>query len=446
MSEHGESAPPSDSSRRSRAGSVVVLEDAEEDPPVVQSELLTYVVYYYQRNSADTIKNTVLACYTAEEIVNAKTTLWHTFENCLPPERRRVTTDKRSANEANLADIIGAVSDLDAKGKVLSGRFCAMKLDRLPKYAPEETNVMSMMDRMRVVELQLNEVQDLSMRNRENIVKNARNIYDVANRNSGADKQSYRAVVSNSPVSRRVNKADAVAGGKAVNGNTGVTMSVAGGTAVNGNTDGMKAVGSGTAISGNTGGGVKNAVGGGIADTAQNDSAGVKKAVGGGTADNVNAGMKKAVAIGGGSGIADNVNNERPLGRRDNITDTDNGFAYQPREVRRLRKQQTHTAVVGTRAANGRFRGAQAPSRDIFVFRVENEASESEIESHVKDNGIEPRSVVTVSHADALYKSFKLTVSVNDVAKTLDADFWPEGIMVRRYRTQSSKWRKSLTN
>ena len=73
------------------------------------------------------------------------------------------------------------MSDLDAKGKVLSGRFCAMKLDRLPKYAPEETNVMSMMDRMRVVELQLNEEQDLSMRNRENIVKNARNIYEVAN-------------------------------------------------------------------------------------------------------------------------------------------------------------------------------------------------------------------------------------------------------------------------
>ena len=96
------------------------------------------------------------------------------------------------------------MSDLDAKGKVLSGRLCAMKLDRLPKYAPEETNVMSMMDRMRVVELQLNEVQDLSMRNRENIVKNARNICEVASRNSGADKRSYSAVgsVSNSPVSQ----------------------------------------------------------------------------------------------------------------------------------------------------------------------------------------------------------------------------------------------------
>ena len=94
------------------------------------------------------------------------------------------------------------MSDLDGKGKSLSGSFCAMKLDRLPKYAPEETNVMSMMDRMTVVELQLNEVQDLSMRNRENIVKKARNICEVGSRNSGTDKHSYSAVVSNSPVSR----------------------------------------------------------------------------------------------------------------------------------------------------------------------------------------------------------------------------------------------------
>ena len=55
------------------------------------------------------------------------------------------------------------------------------------------------------------------------------------------------------------------------------------------------------------------------------------------------------------------MNKERQLGRRDIVTDTDNRFVYQPREVRRLRKQQTHTVVVGTRAANGRFRGAQAP-------------------------------------------------------------------------------------
>ena len=72
-----------------------------------------------------------------------------------------------------------------------------MKLDRLPKYAPpEETNVMAMMDRMRVVELQMNEVQDLSIRNRECIVKNARHICEVGSRNSGADKPSFKLTVS----------------------------------------------------------------------------------------------------------------------------------------------------------------------------------------------------------------------------------------------------------
>ena len=441
MSEHEESAPPCENSRRSRTGSVINQEDAEEDSPVVQSELLTYVVHYYQRNSAEKIKNTVLAFYTAEEIVTAKTVIWHAYENCLPPERRRVTTDKRSANEANLTDIIGAVSDLDAKGKVLGGRFCAMKLDRLPKYAPEETNVMAMMDRMRVVELQLNEVQDLSTRNRECIVKNARHICEVGSRNSGADKPSYSAVVSNSPVSQRVKKAVAVGGGTAGNGYTSVKKVIGGGTAVYGYT------------------GVKNAVGGGsgIADNEQSVNTGVRNAVGGGSgiagnAQNDNTGVKNAGAVAvDKAGTVQNVYKGRPLGRRDivsvNTTDTDNGFLYQPREVRRMRKQQSHSAVVGTREANGRFRGAQAPSRDIFVYRVENDALESEIECHVKDNGIVPRSVETVSHADAMYKSFKLTVSVNDMGKVLDADFWPEGIMVRRYRTtQSPKWREALTN
>ena len=181
---------PSESSRRLKTGSVINLEDAEEDSPAVQNELLTYVVYYCHRNLAEMIKHTVLAFYTAEEIVTAKTTIWQTYENCLPPERRRVTTDKRSANEANLSDIIGAVSDLDAKGKVLSGRFCAMTLDRLPKYTPEETNVMAKMDRMSVVELKLNEVQALSMRNTECIVKNATHICEIGSRSSGADKPS----------------------------------------------------------------------------------------------------------------------------------------------------------------------------------------------------------------------------------------------------------------
>ena len=38
-----------------------------------------------------------------------------------------------------------------------------------------------------------------------------------------------------------------------------------------------------------------------------------------------------------------------------------------------------------------------------------------------------------MSHNEAKYKSFKLTVSVNDMDKVLAADFWSEGIKVRKY-------------
>ena len=135
---------------------------------------------------------------------------------------------------------------------------------------------------------------------------------------------------------------------------------IGGGTAaavnVIGNTSVKNAVGGGTAVYGNTG--VRNAVGGGsgIAGNAQNYNTGVK-----------NTG---AVAVDKADTVQ-NVYKGRPLGRRDivsvNTTDTDNGFLYQPSEVRRMRKQQSHSAVVGTLEANRRFRGAHAPSRDIFV-------------------------------------------------------------------------------
>ena len=43
---------------------------------------------------------------------------------------------------------------------------------------------------------------------------------------------------------------------------------------------------------------------------------------------------------------------------------------------------------MGTRVTVGGLRGAQAPGRDIFVYRVEQEADEHEIEEYVKDMGL----------------------------------------------------------
>ena len=128
MSEPEESAPPSENSRRSRPGSVVDLEDAEEDSPVVQNELLIYVVYYYQINSAEMIKHTGLVSMilynTADE--NGEGENDHT-RTVYPRNDVGLRLIKSRANGANLSDIIGAVSHMYAKGKVLSGSLCAIK-------------------------------------------------------------------------------------------------------------------------------------------------------------------------------------------------------------------------------------------------------------------------------------------------------------------------------
>ena len=130
-------------------------------------------------------------------------------------------------------------------------------------------------------------------------------------------------------------------------------------------------------VTGNTG--VKKAVGGGsgIADNEQNVNTGVKNAaaVGGGSgiagnAQNDNTGVKNASAVA--VDKADNVQNVykgQSFGSRDivsvNTTDKDNGFLYQPRDVRRLRKQQSHSAVVDVRrnlwicAIHGSRRGSR---------------------------------------------------------------------------------------
>ena len=135
-------------------------------------------MFYYQRSSADMLTKTVLSFYTTEEIAKAKAMIWHLYADVLPPERRRVTTDKRSADAVSLVDIINVVGELDGNGKLPCDRFLAVNLDRAPKFAPEEANVMAMMDCVHALELHMTEVQDLAMENRRNIANNAARILE----------------------------------------------------------------------------------------------------------------------------------------------------------------------------------------------------------------------------------------------------------------------------
>ena len=136
------------------------FKDDERHGRPVRSELLTYIAFYIKRSTADALSKTVLS-YVSEEISEAKTMMWSIFANELPPERRRVTSDRRSADEATLADIVNAIIELDIKGMMPNDRFYAIDLNRIPKYAPDETHVVATLDRIRALEMHISEVREL---------------------------------------------------------------------------------------------------------------------------------------------------------------------------------------------------------------------------------------------------------------------------------------------
>ena len=55
------------------------------------------------------------------------------------------------------------------------------------------------------------------------------------------------------------------------------------------------------------------------------------------------------------------------------------------------------------------------------------------INTYLMDMDVDVRSLESVSHKDAKYKSFKLEVSKDDYNKLFSEDAWPNGICVKQY-------------
>ena len=98
------------------------------------------------------------------------------------------------------------------------------------------------------------------------------------------------------------------------------------------------------------------------------------------------------------------------------------------------RRMKRKTAVMGkAKTSVNSLRGAPEPKRDLFVFRLDSQTSKLDIENHMKNIEIETCDIELVSHPNAKFKSFKMSVGVSNVQKALDENVWPEGVGIRRY-------------
>ena len=118
-------------------------EDEGGDVTIIDP-VLCYIVYGVNSGTHASVKKAVLGHFTAAAISKAKDILFEKCDNTvIGKKQRRNSTMVRTNTEANLADIMDAITLLDNKGKLPNLAILANDLKDIPRSHPEELNNIS---------------------------------------------------------------------------------------------------------------------------------------------------------------------------------------------------------------------------------------------------------------------------------------------------------------
>lgn len=113
---------------------------------------------------------------------------------------------------------------------------------------------------------------------------------------------------------------------------------------------------------------------------------------------------------------------------------TSTGYEFQPHQLRR-QKRQKRVITGKISQTHGTFKGAPEPQRDIFVYRVDQDANIDDMSDYLTDKNVKISKLECVSNANAKFKSFRLTVGLTDFKRLLNDDMWPAGVRARKFIT-----------
>ena len=114
------------------------------------------------------------------------------------------------------------------------------------------------------------------------------------------------------------------------------------------------------------------------------------------------------------------------------------GSQYQRQTMRNIRQKENKRRRVITGTARGQERRAQGgapdPSRHLFIYRVSTTTLISDLIVRTFPKWVfTVRDLQCLSHDNAMFKSFKLTVPKSEFADLFDGNIWPQGIRVRKF-------------
>jgi hypothetical protein len=366
------------------------------DGRMMEQPLLAYIVSSLQAGTVENVKKAVLGFFTAKQIGDAKHVLWENASiDIIGRKVARKNTNIRSEENANVDDIISAVQKLDKDDSVPLFVVSAYNLANLPRSMPEELNNISLVDRLATLEGKVRRME-------ETIVRNACDIHELETNQASHS-------VEDEPEKDKEDHTDTL--------NSASHYLGRGRGRAKPNLQEQAPIVPGAYS---------------FADAAKN---------------NIGTNLKSVSMRGRGPNrgiMRQNVPHpdvQRLRGSTQSLCSDgssycgSDGFALGRHEVLKNNRQERRrrNAIVGKAKTHEKIKGAPEPSRDVFVFRLDEGTKESEVEDFVRESGITIRAVKCVSHPDAKYCSFRVTVGKTDFPKLMSDTLWPAGVMIRKY-------------
>ena len=119
--------------------------DDKVENSMIVNTLLAYGQYCISCATCDNTRHVLYSNFSSSEIFEAKELLWKTMGF---PEIKRTNSSRRSADEANVVDIMDALYKLDLQDDGPMFFVSPKGIGRLPRFNPENLNVVAMDQRL----------------------------------------------------------------------------------------------------------------------------------------------------------------------------------------------------------------------------------------------------------------------------------------------------------
>ena len=389
-------------------GDLTNSDENSENNVEISNHILGYIAGYIHQRPRDKIRDVIISQFSKADINSAKSLLWQkcshidVMDNSVP---NRVDSATRGAEYAETDDIIDNIYKLFTIDTPPSFVVSAADIHRLPRCEPGELLEPSIIQRLTLVEAQLRQLHQ------------------------NMDSTVARCIQTDEKVDNVISKAQmsSYAGVTCASVNTKSNVESLGGLTVKMPPPGHR--------SAHTSGSTRSSsVCNDVPVSVPSGKPALTTVMPGSSKETADSSLKPNLRSRSDNIVAQPVTAHVS---QEQSTDGD-GFAI-PRYAQRKIDRNTQRKVIrGTAPASGSIRGAQVspPNRDLFVYKVEKDVDNNELKNLIASNGFQINDFKCVSHEDAKFKSFMLSVPKYEFSRLFDTNLWPEGICVRQFKTK----------